>query len=97
MTAICTYLCHIERRSPVDCFSDVFRDACVLSKMPIVWACLVDAWLICMSSACAIWLTTSDLNCDPLSVILTLGRYQCLVIASMIHRATVFAVISCVG
>ena len=37
MTAICTCLCHIDRRSPVDIFNEVFEDACVFSRMQIVW------------------------------------------------------------
>ena len=67
MTAIWTYLCHIERLSPVDIFDAVLIEACVLFKILIVCACFVDAWLIWISSICVISATTSDLNYEPLS------------------------------
>ena len=54
MTAIWTYLCHIERLSHVDILSEVFKEACVRSSMPIVLACFADAWFIRMSSVWAI-------------------------------------------
>ena len=97
MTAICTYLCHIERLSSVDIFSAVLIEACVLSKIPIVWACFVDAWLIWISSICVISVTTSDLNCEPLSDRISVGRYACLVMTSTMHRLTVRAVAFCAG
>ena len=50
MTAILTYLCHIEGLLPVDIFRAILIEACVLSRIPIVCACFVDAWLIWISS-----------------------------------------------
>ena len=97
MTAIWTYLCHIERLPPVDIFSAYLIEACVLSKIPIVCTCSVDAWLIRISSICVISATTSDLNCEPLSDRINVGRKACLVMTSTMHRPIVFAVAFCVG
>ena len=97
MTAIWTYLCHIERLSPVDIFSAVLIEACVLSKIPIVCACFVDAWLIWISRIRVISSTTSDLNCEPLSDKINIGKYVYLVMTSTMHRPIVFAVAFCVG
>ena len=97
MTAIGTSLCHIERLSPVDIFSAVLTEACVLSKIPIVCACFVDAWRIWISSICIISATTSDRNCEPLSLRINVGKYACLVMTSTMHRPIVRAVAFCVG
>ena len=95
MTAIFTYLCHIERLSPVDIFSAVLIEGCVFSKIPIVYACFVDAWLIWFSSIRVISATTSDRNCEPLSDRINIGKCACLVMTR--HRPIVRAVAFCVG
>ena len=58
----------------MDIFSDVLNDACVLSRMPIVWARFVVAWRISISSILISSCITSALNCDPLSRIMHVGR-----------------------
>ena len=96
MTAIWAYLWHIERLPPVDVFSAVLIEAWVVSKIPIVCACFVDTWMISISRICVISATTSDLNCEPLSDKIKVGRYACLVMTSTMQRPIVFAVTFCV-
>ena len=66
MTAIWTILGHIEPLSPVF-FRVVLIEACVCSRIPIVCACFVDAWLIWISSICVFSVTTFYRNCEALS------------------------------
>ena len=56
-----------------DVISFLLRDFAFQSRVHVS-ACFVDAWLIRMFSVCAIWFTTSDRNCDPLSVRIIVGR-----------------------
>ena len=97
MTAIWTSLCHIERLSPVDIFNAVLIEACVLSKIPIVCACFVDAWLIWVSSIRVSSATSYDRNSEPLYDRINVGNYACLVMTSTMHRPIVRAVAFCVG
>ena len=78
-------------------FYAVLIEACVLSKTPIVCACFVVAWLIWISRICISSATTSDLNYEPLSDKINVGKYACLVMTSTMHRPIVFAVEFCVG
>ena len=66
-------LCHIDLRSPVMILRLVLRLACVLSKIPIVWACLVVAVSSLMPNVRMTSLMIVDVNCVPLSVIIVVG------------------------
>ena len=62
------------------------------SSMPMVCASFVVA---CFRSICRVLgvsCITSELNCDPMFDIFSVGRYACLVTMSVLQRPTVCAV-----
>ena len=48
--------------------------ACVLSSMPIVWACFVVAVFSLIPRSCITSFVVADVNCEPLSEIIVVGR-----------------------
>ena len=58
-----------------------------------VCACFVVACRIVILRMSAISCTTSEIKIDPLSVMITLGKYACLVMTSMLY----FAALTIVG
>ena len=87
----------MKRLSSADYLRAVLKEACVLSIIPIVCACLVDAWLICYSNICVISEAASERNCDLLCESMRVGKYACLVMTSTMHRSIVLALTFCVG
>ena len=79
--------------SPDGILSDVFIVACVFTKTPIDCACLVGAWWNVIPRTSAILCIIFETKTELLSVIITVGRYACLVLILMIT----FAVLTAVG
>ena len=91
------YLCHCRRYSPEAIFKLVLSEACVLSSLPIVCGCFVVAQLSVMPKIWVISAMMVDVNADPLSVKIVVGKYDCFVIMSIITLATFVAVASISG
>ena len=96
-TANGRYLCHCRRYSPDAIFKLVLSDACVLSNLPIVCGCFVVAHLRVMPIICVISAMILDVNAVPLSVIMVVGKKECLVMISINALATFVAVASVSG
>ena len=64
----------IVRLSPVMILRLSFNEACVLSRMPIVWACFVVACFSWVPKAVVVCCMASDVNWDTLSVMIVVGR-----------------------
>ena len=69
--------------SPEADFKFVLSEACVLSSLPRVCGCLVVAHLSVMPKICVISAIIVEVNADPLSVMRTVGRYECFVMISL--------------
>ena len=78
------HLCHCLRFSPEDIFSDVFIVACVLSNTPIVYACFVVAGPSVTPRTSAISCIRLETKTEPSSVVITVGKYACFLMLSMI-------------
>ena len=87
------YLCHCFLYSPDAIFKEVLIVAWARSRTPMVWAGFVVAFFKFMPSisatSCIIWETKTL----PLCVLITLGKWACLVRLSFVT----FAVFTAVG
>ena len=88
----CRNLCQCLRNSLEGIFSDVFIVASVFSWTPIVCACFVVAWWSVIPRTSIFSCITFATKTEPLSVIITLGKYASLVIMSLRNFAALMVV-----
>ena len=86
-----TYLCHMDLLSPVFIFHVFLNEAFVCSNIPIVFACFVVACCRVILRTSVTSLITWDMNTDPLSDMIVVGKYGCLVMMLNMSFAIVFA------
>ena len=83
--------------SPEDNFIDVTTVVCFFSTTPIVCACFMVSWRTVIPRTSNTSCITFETETELLSVIITVGKYACLVRTSMIRFAVLIALRLCTG